>query len=114
MLFVLHFTLFVLFNTCSPLFAYKTLLVKEQYTYEVYEPEDQIPSQVIEEALQMYTEAYFHPKLHDGLPLDDLKIDRSRFATYDEFIQDMFQSDFRSYEFPTHVKRHYYQIRCSS
>ncbi len=95
---------------CLPCFAFQTLLVSGDYQYEMYEPQDEIPLCELEEGLSMYYEAYLHPKLHEGIPLQALQIDESRFRSYEEFIADMFQRDFDSYQHPD--QRHYYQVRC--
>lgn len=104
-----HLFIFILF--CSPCFAFKTLLISEDYQYEMYEPEDEIPLCQLEEGRLMYYEAYLHPKLHEGISLNALHIDESKFHSYEEYISDMFQRDFESYCHPN--SRHYYQVRHS-
>lgn len=108
--FVSTLLLFISF-TCN-CDAFKTLSTIDEYVYEVYEPQDCIPASILFEGMNMYLEAYSYPKLHEGIPLKELKIDESRFRSYDEFIADMFYRDFQSYETPNEVRRHYFQVRC--
>lgn len=95
----------------SSCFAYKSLLTKGDYLYEVYEPGDRIPIATLCEGLQLYYEAYLSPKLHVGIPLSQLKIDESRFSSYDDFIADMFYNDFLSYQTVQKDRCYYFQAR---
>ncbi len=95
----------------SPSFALTTLLVNDGYIYESYDPQEEIPSSILNEGLSMYFEAYLHPRLHVGIPVNALQIDTSQFHSYDEFILDMFQRDFESYRIPGQTPRIYLQAR---
>jgi len=96
---------------CSPCFAFRTLLIQDDYIYEMYEPQDRIPLSLLEEARSMYFEAYLNPRLHKDIPLKALQIDEYRFHTYEEFLSDLFQRNFASYEHPGRFSRYYYQVR---
>lgn len=102
---------FILLNFCFSSFAYEVLLVTDQYIYEVYEPADEIPYDVLKEGRSMYYEAYLNPKLHTDIPLEDLHLD-PKFPSYEAFIQDLFERDFNSYHAPS--PRYYFQVRCSN
>lgn len=82
-----------------------------EYIYEAYEPQDEIPSSILNEGRSMYFESYLNPKLHEGIPLDVMQIDTSQFHSYDAFISDMFLQDFSSYQLPGKTPRIYLQAR---
>jgi hypothetical protein len=103
--------LILLISMTYPCFAFKTLLVEKGYVYEMYDPHDEIPLDVLNEGVAMYFEAYLNPKLHNGISLKTLQVDEAKFASYDEFISDMFQRDFISYQFPDTTPRLYLQAR---
>jgi len=90
--------------------AFKNLGLFKGYIYEVYVPGDLIPVEQLNEALEMYYLAYCNPPLHQGIPLNELKIDGSKFSSYEGFISDMFMQDFQSYQ-DRHLERFYFQIR---
>lgn len=92
-------------------FAYQTLLTTDEYIYEVYEPKDRIPADKLMDGLKMYYQAYLTPNLHLHIPLCDLKIDETRFRSYDEFIGDMFIRDFLSYHTSQKERTLYFQVR---
>ncbi len=58
----------------------------------------------------MYKAAYRAPGHHQGISLKEMKIDASRFSTYEEFIADMFKRDFLGYQSPKEVGRYYFQV----
>lgn len=90
--------------------AFNNLGLFKGYICEVYEPGDLIPTEQLHEALTMYYLAYCSPPLHQGIPLRELKIDGSKFSSYEGFISDMFLRDFQSYQ-DRHLERFYFQIR---
>ena len=103
---------FVIFSCLiHPCFAFKTLLVDQGYIYEIYEPQDEIPSSTLNEGQSIYFESYLNPKLHKEIPLNAMRINASQFHSYDEFIQDMFLRDFESYQGPGQNPRFYLQAR---
>lgn len=106
-----YLLIFYLSILIPPGFAVTTVLVNEGYIFERYEPHEEIPSSILNEGLSMYYEAYLHPKLHEGIPLNTLRIDTLRFHSYEEFILDMFQRDFESYRIPGQTPRIYLQAR---
>lgn len=99
------------FLIINPCFAFKTLLINDRNIYEMYEPQDEIPLDVLSEGQLMYYISYLNPKLHEGISLEAMQIDGSRFNSYEEFIQDMFQCDFKSYQFSGEIPRFYLQVR---
>lgn len=103
--------LILLTSIVHPCFALKTLLVEKDYVYEMYEAQDEIPLDILNEAVTMYFEAYLNPRLHEGISAKLLELDESKFSSYDEFISDMFQRDFSSYQFPNTTPRLYLQAR---
>lgn len=100
--------LFFAFAKCE---AYQELGRQDDYIFEVYEPGDFIPSEQLEEGHRMYRETYNYPSLHEGISLSTLKIDPTRFKSYDDFIDDMFQRDFQSYQDIYRNSRFYFQVR---
>ncbi|MBA3238862.1 MAG: GNAT family N-acetyltransferase [Parachlamydiaceae bacterium] len=104
------FTLFTLlvFSNC---FSYRTLPLGKDYVCEIYEPEDKIPLETLEEAEKMYFEAYLFPPLHSNIPLEKLNIDPNNFNSYEGYIKDMFRKDFSSYGKPDKPRLHYLQLR---
>jgi ribosomal protein S18 acetylase RimI-like enzyme len=94
-----------------PCFALKTLLVEKGIVYELYDSQDEIPLNVLNEGVSMYFEAYQHPRLHDGFSLETLQVDKASYSSYDEFISDMFRRDFNSYRFSNTTPRFYLQAR---
>ncbi len=105
---------FLLLVVTGPCFALQTLFVNESYVYEMYEPEDCIPLSVLDEGMRMYFEAYQFPRLYEGISLEELHIDETRFKSYEEFILDMLQKDFASYQDPKDISRAYFQARSLS
>jgi len=95
----------------SACFGYQTLLTRDDYQYEVYEPQDQIPAKTLLNGLKMYYQAYLAPRLHVGIPLSELQIDETRFHSYEEFIEDMFYGDFLSYQTTQKARCYYFQVR---
>lgn len=95
----------------SSCFGYQALLTKDDYLYEVYEPQDRIPVETLLNGLKMYYQAYLTPKLHAGIPLSELQIDETRFRSYEEFIEDMFYRDFLSYQITQKARCYYFQVR---
>ena len=80
------------------------------YECEVYELGDAIPPDILKKGLEMYFLAYCNPPLHRGIPLEDLRINESKFNSYEEFIADMFMSDFQGYQNPQ-LQRWYFQMK---
>lgn len=80
-------------------------MVGDGYIYELYEPADEIPKSVLVEAKEMYFDAYLHPKLHEGVSLEALNLA----VSYEEFIADLFERDFASYQKAS--ARYYFQGR---
>lgn len=95
----------------NPVYAFQTLFVDRDCVYEVYEYQDFIPNEVLQEGQSMYFEAFLHPKLHEGKSLKELQIDEIRFRSYEEFIADMSAKDFESYQTPNSILRLYFQVR---
>lgn len=102
---------FLFLGLGSPSFAFQTLLINEKYVYEVFEPNDDIPCQVLDEGFTMYFEAYQFPRVHAGIALAEMQIDETQFLSYEEFMYDMFQRDFASYTLPQNRSRYYFQVR---
>jgi ribosomal protein S18 acetylase RimI-like enzyme len=102
-------SLLILLSAMAPCHAYKFLGVKGGYCYEIYEPRDIIPDEVLDEAREMYFQAYDDPTLHDGLTLQEMRVDERRFSSYEEFIDDMFRKDFSSYHM--NPSRSLFQVR---
>lgn len=98
------------FGSCC---ALQVLPIGNDYICETYSPVDEIPKKQLDEARQMYFEAYCHPPLHLGIPFEELGIDLTCFGSYEEYIEDMFQRDFSSYGQPGMLRRHYFQLRCN-
>lgn len=108
---IIRLFLILLISMTYPCFALKTLLTEKGYMYEMYDFQDEIPLDILNEGVAMYFEAYLNPRLHDGISLETLQLDEAKFASYDEFILDMFQRDFISYRFPDTTPRLYLQAR---
>lgn len=77
----------------------------------MYEPQESISQSILDEAEWMYLDAYFHPKLHEGLSLKEIGLDSTSFISYEDFIADMFHKDFASYRFSAETPRFYLQAR---
>lgn len=105
---------FFTFLFLFPVYAHQVLLTDKDFVYELYEPQDLIPPNLLEEGRAMYFEAYQHPKLHLGHSVKSLNIDETRFKSYEEFIDLMFREDFESYNHLEEVKRYYFQARTLS
>ncbi len=104
----LSFCLMLLtFDSC----ALQVLPIGNNYICEVYSPDEVISQNQLEEARQMYFEAYCHPPLHLEVPFEELGIDSACFSSYEEYIADMFHKDFSGYKNPDKLKRHYFQLR---
>src|SRR5437667_435486 len=101
--------LFLLLSIFSQCIAYQILRVDNEFLYELYEPQDLINPALLEEARAMYLDAYLHPPLHIGWEIPILQLGEMQFATYEEFIEELFRQDFESYQFPS--PRYYFQIR---
>lgn len=108
------FTLLLSFSFLPPAFSFQILSSDQDFVYELYEPQDLIPTSLLEEARVMYFEAYQHPKLHSNIPLQSLHIDETRFNSYEEFIDCMFREDFASYNQLDTIQRYYFQSRLLS
>lgn len=97
-----------LFAKCD---GVETRPINQDYFCEVYAPMEKIPPEFLEEAKQMYYEAFCHPPLHQGIAIAELGIDEKLFASYEDYIKNMFEADFTIYHHPEHLKIHYFQIR---
>jgi ribosomal protein S18 acetylase RimI-like enzyme len=86
-------------------------LIGNNYVCEVYAPEEEIPLEFLDEARQMYFEAYLYPPLHEGISIEELGLDQNLFGSYEEYIEDMFRRDFSSYGQPGKPRLHYFQLR---
>lgn len=98
----------LLFSSCC---GFQIIPIGNDYNCEIYSPEDKIPLDVLEEARQMYLEAYLYPPLHAEIPFEELKIDQNFFNSYEEYIDDMFRKDFTSYGSSDKPMLHYCQLR---
>ncbi|MBS0604556.1 MAG: GNAT family N-acetyltransferase [Verrucomicrobia bacterium] len=101
----------VFLSISSLSFTLETLLIEKGFLYEMYGSQEEIPLSELQAGREMYFEAYLNPCLHEGIPLMAMQIDETRFHSYEEFISDMFQRDFESYQFPGDTSRLYIQVR---
>jgi ribosomal protein S18 acetylase RimI-like enzyme len=110
---MIKFRTFCLWLVCIsvPCFAFQTLLSQDGYVYELYEPKDEIHESVLAQGEAMYLQTYLNPKLHEGISLEEMGLGHTPFASYEEFIADMFRNDFSSYQYPKNPPRFYLQVR---
>ena len=80
-------------------YGVRPLGTSEGIRYEMWEPHDTIPSQLLNPAREMYFASY-DPRLHEGVSLEQMRIADKGFPSYEDFIADMLKRDFASYEAP--------------